>query len=121
MNILRGYFRGYIINKLNNFPIIGIYVRFTRLTISLNLSYIFGFNPKIFLGVTADVLGLPRTSSIYDWFESKEFSTTINVPPAKPKQLKNPEIPILKECNNYLFFFLTKDDICFLKFSAALH
>ncbi len=78
------------------------------------------FKP-LFLGVTADILGFPNSAIIHDWFNAKQFDLPIIVPPAQPKQLKNPEIPILKECNIPFLFLLRRRHLSFYNFSGIVH
>ena len=47
-------------------------------------------------GVTYDYLGLP-SGSFEKWLNAGPYLTDVEVPISKPKTIKNPEIPVLKE------------------------
>ena len=47
-------------------------------------------------GVTSDFLGLPQ-GSFEKWLNAGPYLIDVEVPTPKPKAIKNPEIPVLKE------------------------
>lgn len=47
-------------------------------------------------GVTSDILGLPQ-GSFEKWLNAGPYLIDVEVPTPKPKAIKNPEIPVLKE------------------------
>ena len=60
-----------------------------------------------FLGVNSSTLGFSRASCLTEWLQGGDYENIVKVPPPNPKKLKNPEIPILEECNKYFFFLST--------------
>ncbi len=65
-------------------------------------------------GVTHDSLGI-CSGKLDAWVKSNRYSKPIEIPPSKPKLIKNPEIPVLKE------YYIHDDNISNIIILAALH
>ena len=55
-----------------------------------------------------------RSGKLDAWVKSDRYSKPIEIPPPKPKLIKNPEIPVLKE------YYIHDDDILNIINLAAL-